>query len=313
MLLVTPTASPARISATASILLGGAIGDITATVTVEINQLTRDASPTARSSRSPSTRSSSSVASRSTLALPAGPVPEGVGHRPRRSRSPASGSPPTSPFEQRARLDARRASSITPVVNDTTVRFANLSLRIGTPERDIVLVSNGSGEFADRRRHARRRGRHRRPHHRDRRGRHPRRRRLGHLRRRDQHAHHRPRCRRRDPRAGPRSSAATDIEHRGRRPAAHRQLHVPQGRDDEQITIELDDVSLALGNGTTTLRRRSRSRPARSSSRRRASPPASRRARAQPDAGRRLRARQRHRLRRDQQHRRRGREPRASD
>ena len=145
LLLITPDGFAGSISATASLLLGNGVPAVTATVAVEINQLTRVVGGATR----PIAVSESFVLNgvTSTLALPAGNYLKvsatGLSLEIAGQRLTADLS-----VERRARL-AADGSILTPStpVFDVTVRFANVGLRLGTPERDVVVVTNGAGTF----------------------------------------------------------------------------------------------------------------------------------------------------------------------
>ncbi|HSF99150.1 MAG TPA: VCBS repeat-containing protein, partial [Ornithinibacter sp.] len=143
LLLITPDGIAGSISATASLLLGGTIAPVSATVTVTINQLKRVVGGKTMPVEVDEEFVIDGVST--TLALPAGNyltvAVTGLAIDIAGQRLTADVS-----VERRARLDAD-GSLPASLVYDLTVRFANAGLRLGTAQRDIVVVSNGSGVF----------------------------------------------------------------------------------------------------------------------------------------------------------------------
>ena len=141
LFLVTPDGMAGRISATASLLLGDGISPVTAGVVVEINQLRR----TVAAKVMPVAVDEQFVVDGEVLALtlPAGPyfsaALTGLS-------IDIGGQRFTTDLrvESRTRLNTDGSIPASPAT-DLTVSFANLGLRLGSAERDVVVVSNGSG------------------------------------------------------------------------------------------------------------------------------------------------------------------------
>ena len=141
LFLVTPQGLAGRVSATASLLLGDGVAPVTATVVVEVNQLRR----TVDTKVMPVAVDEQFVVDGQvlTLALPAGPY---VAASLTGLSLDIGGQRFTADLrvESRTRL-ATDGSIPTVEVRDLTIAVSNLGLRLGSPERDVVVVSNGSG------------------------------------------------------------------------------------------------------------------------------------------------------------------------
>ena len=238
LFLVTPDGIAGRVSATASLLLGDGISPVTAGVVVEINQLRR----TVAAKVMPVAVDEQFVVDGQVLSLtlPAGPyfsaALTGLS-------LDIGGQRFTTDLrvESRTRLNADGSIPASPAT-DLTVSFANLGLRLGSAERDVVVVSNGSGTLKIIGATAGRQGRRRRARRRHRRHRRPGRRVLRQLRGAAQHharhpdaadrrrRHPRHRRRRLHPGRARRARGRQRRQPRGRRPAPHRVVHLPEER-----------------------------------------------------------------------------------
>ncbi len=141
LFLVTPQGLAGRVSATASLLLGEGITPVTATVVVEVNQLRR----TVGAKVMPVAVDEQFVVDGQvlTLALPAGPF---VSASLTGLALVIGGQRFTADLRVESRTRLATDGSIPAVeVPDLTVAVSNLGLRLGSPERDVVVVSNGSG------------------------------------------------------------------------------------------------------------------------------------------------------------------------
>ncbi|MEN0072261.1 MAG: hypothetical protein AAGC63_14885, partial [Propionicimonas sp.] len=144
LLLITPEGIAGRIAARASVSLGPGIGSAGADVTVTLNQLRRVVSATVV--RPVAVNETFVIGgTTATLVLPAGvylsAAITGLGLEIGGQRFTTDLG-----FERRLRLNPD-GSIVLPEVATTTISFANLGLRLGTPDRDIVVVSGGQGSF----------------------------------------------------------------------------------------------------------------------------------------------------------------------